>query len=146
MEYLQWNTLLTKHFFSPDRAGRKVYLFATREIVEQFGQSHNADFADFISAVKMGPGWVRANGLCQKALQVMSNWQSRSRIPALCRVLGAFCYRSWTGRRLCSECLRNHDRATHGHNRGLIFSTRCRLVAIAFLVTLCSGFNRNCRL
>src|SRR5689334_17273591 len=78
MQYLQWNTLLTEHFFSPDRAGRKVYLFATHDLIDQLGRSQSSDFADFISALKTGPDWARAAGLCQKALQTMKDWRNRA--------------------------------------------------------------------
>src|SRR6266542_715814 len=64
MNYLGWNTKIAEHFFSQDKAGRKIYLFVTQELIEQLGQPQGIGFSDFVEAVKTGPPWVRAAGLC----------------------------------------------------------------------------------
>ncbi|SRR6266498_2182105 len=77
MNYLGWNTKIAEHFFSQDKAGRKIYLFVTQELIEQLGQPQGIGFSDFVEAVKTGPPWVRAAGLCQRALQTKHQWRER---------------------------------------------------------------------
>ena len=55
MNYLEWNTKIAEHFFSHDKAGRKIYLFVTQELIEQFGQPQGIGFSNFVEAVKAGP-------------------------------------------------------------------------------------------
>jgi hypothetical protein len=81
MNYQDWNTKVAQHFFSEDKAGRKIYLFVTRELIQQLGSSEGAGFSDFIEAVKLGPPWVRAAGLCQSALQAKHRWRERDPKP-----------------------------------------------------------------
>jgi hypothetical protein len=78
MEYLEWNTRLAEHFFSPENAGRKVYLYATRELIESVGRQSGGTFGEFIEAVKRGPEWAHRSGLCQRVLEAMTGWRSRS--------------------------------------------------------------------
>jgi hypothetical protein len=77
MNYLNWNTKIAEHFFSQDKAGRKIYLFVTQELIEQLGQPRGVGFSDFVEGVKVGPPWVRAAGLCQRALQTKQRWRER---------------------------------------------------------------------
>lgn len=78
MTYLEWNDRLAEHFFSPGKAGRKVHLFATQELIEKIGQPSGDDFANFVEAVKTGPPWVRRSGLCQRALEAVHGWRNRN--------------------------------------------------------------------
>jgi hypothetical protein len=77
MEYLEWNDRLAQHFFHSENAGRRVYLYATRELVERIGQQSGAGFQDFVEAVKRGPEWVHRAGLCQRILESLKDWRSR---------------------------------------------------------------------
>jgi hypothetical protein len=78
MTYLEWNDQLAEHFFSPAKAGRKVHLFATQELIDKLGQASGESFSDFVEAVKTGPPWAHRSGLCQRALEALTDWRSRS--------------------------------------------------------------------
>ena len=76
MDYLEWNAKLAEHFFSPNMVGRKVYLFATEELVEKLSQSPGAWLQDFLDAVKLGAPWVqKREGICLKALHLLQSWR-----------------------------------------------------------------------
>lgn len=80
MDYMAWNDAIGERFFNPDRAGSRVFLYVTREVVAEVGAPHGADLNDFVAAVKSGPQqWITRHkqGICQHALQVMKGWQSR---------------------------------------------------------------------
>lgn len=78
MTYLEWNDQLAEHFFSPAKAGRKVHLFATQELIDKLGQASGESFSDFVEAVKTGPPWAHRSGFCQRALEALTDWRSRS--------------------------------------------------------------------
>src|SRR6266853_1750854 len=78
MEYLEWNDRLAEYFFRPENAGRRVYLYATRELVDGIGKQSGAGFQDFVDSVKRGPDWAHRSGLCQRVLESMKNWRSRN--------------------------------------------------------------------
>jgi hypothetical protein len=73
MDYMAWNNAIGARFFNPDRAGSRVFLYVTTEVVAEVGAPHNADLSDFVAAVKTGPPWItwRGRGICQQALQAM---------------------------------------------------------------------------
>ena len=78
MDYIAWNDAIGSRFFHPDRAGQRVFLFVTKEIIAEIGAPQGVDLDDFIEAVKTGPDqWVTRHKLsiCQHALQVMENWR-----------------------------------------------------------------------
>ena len=77
MTYLQWNDRIAEYFFSPTKAGRKVSLFATHELIDRLGQASSGDFKDFITAVKTGPTWAHRSGLCQCAVEALRDWRAR---------------------------------------------------------------------
>jgi len=79
MEYLAWNDAIGERFFNPDRAGARVFLYVTKEVVAEIGGAHDADLNDFVAAVSGGPPWNtrRGLGLCQQALQAVENWRDR---------------------------------------------------------------------
>ena len=78
MTYLEWNDQLAEHFFPPAKAGRKVHLFATQELIDKLGQASGESFSNFVEAVKTGPPWAHRSGLCQRALEALTDWRSRS--------------------------------------------------------------------
>ncbi len=78
MDYLAWNNAIGARFFNPDRAGMRVFLYVTTEVIAEIGAPHNAGVNDFVSAVSTGPQqWITRHkqGICQHALQVMEGWQ-----------------------------------------------------------------------
>jgi hypothetical protein len=81
MDYLEWNTRIARHFFCPENAGRKIYLFVTKELIEELGQPADAGFSDFVVSLKIGPPWGRPAGLCQHALQAKHEWRQCSLQP-----------------------------------------------------------------
>lgn len=76
MDYLSWNDLIAGHFFRPEMAGRRVYLYVTEELLGEIG-TRNADVGNFVDAVKVGPPGLTRQGLCQRALQTMQDWRSK---------------------------------------------------------------------
>ena len=91
MTYLEWNNRLADHFFSPAKAGRKVHLFATQELIEKIGQASGEGFANFVEAVKAGPAWAHRSGLCQRALEALHGWRDRNlQVPPYIAYLSLF--------------------------------------------------------
>src|SRR5207244_745178 len=78
MEYVDWNNAIAKHFFRPEMEGKRVYLYVTEELIAELGQPQAAGLQEFLAAVRIGPAWATRSGLCQKALQAMHNWRTRS--------------------------------------------------------------------
>ena len=76
MDYLAWNNLIAEHFFRPEMAGRRVYLYVTEELLGEIGGG-NSSVDDFVEAVKVGPSGLTRQGLCQRALQTMQEWRSK---------------------------------------------------------------------
>jgi hypothetical protein len=77
MQYLGWNDLLAAQFFKPEAAGKRVHLCVTSSVIEELGGPINNARLDFVAAIKAGPPWVTRQGVCQKALQSMSDWRER---------------------------------------------------------------------
>ncbi|NTU49388.1 MAG: hypothetical protein HGA87_00580 [Desulfobulbaceae bacterium] len=77
MDYLQWNNLISRHFFNPENAGKEVLLYVNKELIENLGQPFGCGQPDFIKALNEGPGWTKRAGFCQKALQTFLNWRQR---------------------------------------------------------------------
>lgn len=76
---MAWNNAIGARFFNPDRAGSRVFLFVTKDVLAEIGGAHDADLNDFVMAVKAGPPWNTRHGwgLCQQALQAMQDWRDR---------------------------------------------------------------------
>lgn len=80
MDYMAWNNAIGARFFNPDRAGSRVFLYVTREVIAEVGAPHGGDLNDFVAAVKIGPRqWITRHkqGICQHALQAMEGWRAR---------------------------------------------------------------------
>ena len=79
MDYLEWNDAIGDHFFNPDKSGMRIFIYVTKDTITEIGESRNADFNDFIAAVKIGPPWITRHGqsICQQALQAYDNWRAR---------------------------------------------------------------------
>ena len=118
MDFLSWNDLIAGHFFQPEMAGRRVYLFVTEDVLREVGGAE-ADVSDFISAVKAGPPNVTRQGLCQRALQIMEGWRAKNFPLYLQRRLGHNCLaleapvQLYKWLQICRLCLtvilRNHN-------------------------------------
>lgn len=58
MNYLEWNNIVTCHFFNTENAGKNILLYATKQDVINFGKSHLTSstdeeiWTDFINAIK----------------------------------------------------------------------------------------------
>lgn len=76
-DYLRWNDALVQHFFRPEMSGRSVHLYVTNELISELGRSFDGNTSEFVAAAKEGPQWVRADGLCQRALQALDHWRER---------------------------------------------------------------------
>jgi hypothetical protein len=89
--YLDWNDGLAQHFFQPEVAGQTVWLYVTDDLIAQLGNRIGVGAAEFVAAVKAGPEWVTARGLCQRALQAAEDWRDRElRYPPYIGYLGLF--------------------------------------------------------
>jgi hypothetical protein len=76
--YLSWNDALAGHYFRPEAAGQPIWLYVTDDVIGELGsQRSSTGVPDFVSAVKIGPPWCTANGLCQRALQAFEGWRNR---------------------------------------------------------------------
>jgi hypothetical protein len=89
--YLRWNDLLAAHFFSPEMAGRAVYLYVNEELLVELGRPWGVGVPEFLSAVKEGPPWATREGICQKAYQGFEGWRTRALpYPSYIAYLGLF--------------------------------------------------------
>lgn len=89
--YLEWNDAIAGHFFTRDRAGQPVWLYVNDELVTELGTRLGGDRAVFVEAVKAGPPWATAAGLCQRALQALEAWRDRGlEFPPYVGYLGLF--------------------------------------------------------
>jgi hypothetical protein len=77
MTFLEWNDAIAGHFFRPSNAGHTVYLYVTRQLLDELGAPVGDTCSHFVTAMQAGPSWATRTGLCQKALQSMTNWRSR---------------------------------------------------------------------
>lgn len=57
----------------------RIFLYVTKEAINEIGVPHEADLEDFKSAIKIGPPWITRHGrsICQQALQALENWRTR---------------------------------------------------------------------
>jgi hypothetical protein len=89
--YLWWNDRIAAHFFRPEMAGRRVYLYVTDDLIAHAGTGEGAARKEFVAAVKEGPKWVQPQGLCQMALHAMKAWRGRNlEYPPYVGYLGLF--------------------------------------------------------
>src|SRR5690242_8011520 len=77
MTFSQWNRAIAAHFFRPENAGRSVYLYTTRQTVDDIGAATGESSSDFVAAMKAGPPGPSRAGLCQRALQTLANWRGK---------------------------------------------------------------------
>lgn len=93
MDYLDWNDRLAAHFFKPEMAGKRVHLYVNEDCLIEVGGQGEHSVSDFVEAVKTGPLWVTRHrqGICQKALQAMTDWRNRNLVyPPYLVYLGFF--------------------------------------------------------
>lgn len=69
MNYEEWNSYLTDHFFYPEMAGREVILFADDSLINRIGAQKNVDVDNFIDAIRRGLSWSRKSTVPQKAYE-----------------------------------------------------------------------------
>lgn len=92
MDYLNWNKLIAEHFFRPEMAGRRVYLYVTTDQIDEIGRSKGADFNNFIKAIKTGRVKGTDKNICQQALDSLdySKYRDRQGIPQYIGYLALF--------------------------------------------------------
>lgn len=78
MKYIGWNKAIGEHFFNQEKAGQKVYLYVTEEVLNHLGKPFNEDTTDFIAAVKQGYGLAQEeHNVCDAALKwVTVGWEN----------------------------------------------------------------------
>ena len=113
MNYAEWNTEITKKFFSPDWEGRRVFLSVTKDLIEELGGANG--IPDFIAAVKQGPADVSASGLslCARILKATKRWrqQGASDIPPYIATLALFV--------LAASYDKEEESENHGYHKRL---------------------------
>lgn len=82
MKFLEWNNLLAKHFFNPDKGGKEIFLFITKQEIinlakENFdGETDKEIWHDFIRIIKSG---LTFNGefpsIFDKAIYLYGHWK-----------------------------------------------------------------------
>lgn len=75
MDYQSWNHLIASHFFKPENEGLPVYIYVSKDLLDDVGRPHGVDWEDFIKAVKKGPSEVKSRGICEKALEIFDKWK-----------------------------------------------------------------------
>lgn len=75
MNYSEWNNRIAEHFFNAEMAEKSVYLYVTKELLNELGSHEGVDWNDFINALEIGPVNVDGKGICQKALKSMEHWK-----------------------------------------------------------------------
>lgn len=90
MNYLEWNSIITKYFFNADNAGKDIPLYSTKQDIINLGKTHlgfSSDeeiWADFINAIiyeKQGNDkYKRHLSPIKKPLQLFNNWD-KEEIP-----------------------------------------------------------------
>jgi hypothetical protein len=77
MDYLRWNDEIASKFFSPEAAGRRVYLQVTTELIAEIGRDEGVAVPDFVRSVKGGPPWCSGVPLCLRAKEAFTGWRKR---------------------------------------------------------------------
>ena len=76
LDYTSWNERLAAHFFRPEFAGRRVFLYVTPDLLAEIAGPSNA-IQDYVTAVKGGPPGATRQGLCQRAVHTLERWRDR---------------------------------------------------------------------
>ena len=88
--YQQWNDALAQRFFSPERAGKSVYLYVNHDLIEGLEQSL-AGAGPFLEVVVGRDIGYSADGVCQRALRAFRYWRySREGFPPYIAYLSLF--------------------------------------------------------
>lgn len=91
MDYLEWSDRIGAHFFTPDKAEKRVFLFVTEDLINKLGAPSPNPLADFITAAMTGPPWATRQGLCMRAIQAFELWRVMGReYPAYLTSLALF--------------------------------------------------------
>jgi len=88
--YKQWNDALAQRFFSPERAGKNVYLYVNHDLIKALEQSlvGAGPFLDTVVGRDIG---YNASGVCQRALRAFRYWgYSREGFPPYIAYLSLF--------------------------------------------------------
>ena len=105
MIFEEWNIALARFFFNPARAGKRVYLHTTKELLARLSD-RNSGFHDFVAAIKNGPESYPRGGMCARALALSEDWRSRNEeFPPYVAYLCLFALAAGHGWRLASPRL-----------------------------------------
>jgi hypothetical protein len=91
--FLEWNDKLAAHFFRPEMAGRQVFLFVTKDLLDELGAEAGKTWRNFILALKgphpwQGPEYL---DLCERAIDCAEQGRRRDlRYPPYIAYLGLF--------------------------------------------------------
>ncbi|QJB29379.1 hypothetical protein [Limnospira fusiformis] len=73
MNYLTWNEKIAEYFFNPEKANRRVYLYVTKDLIEEIGNPDGID--DFIKAIKSNDMGTRNGNICTNAKRTWEYWK-----------------------------------------------------------------------
>lgn len=93
MDYLEWNKVISNHFFNEEMAGREVVLYVDNSLINKLGEYYGVNVEDFSEAVAEGPSNAYAKGICNKALWALTRSQDywdRERYPLYIAYLAFF--------------------------------------------------------
>jgi hypothetical protein len=73
MNFEEWNAALGRFFFNPSRAGKRVYLHTTKELLRELSGTPRG-VEDFIAAIKEGPVGIHGE-MCMRAYTLFRDWR-----------------------------------------------------------------------
>jgi hypothetical protein len=82
MTYDDWNDLIAGHFFRPDRAGQRVRLNVTREMLGRLGEANGVGSDDFLQACREGSRLCFPHqpfNVCDHARALRGFWRERNK-------------------------------------------------------------------
>src|SRR5262245_2048347 len=77
MTFEEWNIALGQTFFNPGRAGKRVYLHTTRELLRELSSKPDGD-QSFVAAIKQGPQQFSHGEMCSKAIRLCRDWRRQN--------------------------------------------------------------------
>ena len=91
MTYLEWNKIISKHFFNPENAGKDVLLYSTKNDIISLGRIHLDSLTDeeiwfdFIDAIKFDYKQHKEINLAQspieKPIRLFESWDREDTPP-----------------------------------------------------------------
>jgi len=83
MTFLEWNNIIAEYFFNPDRAGKNVHLFISKQELISFGRKYAEDgesdddiWIDFLTSLRINlAGCPKSDNIFEKAARAAERWR-----------------------------------------------------------------------